>query len=423
MKRLLAVLMIAVPMMATAQLLPGSPLGQGLPSIPGVGDRVGGIVRGITNDVADVPRALTQLASDRLARIDALVHDHPAEIARDDHGDPARAGDVIVDDPDDTLVAAAAKAGFILAERDAIPGVDIGFARFRAPANTSLAGAIRAMRKLAGKRAVTADQLHFQSGAIAQRSSPGAPAGEASSPVRIGMVDGNPAIPGAITRAGFARGAGSPSDHGSAVASLMLGAGPVRGAAAGAHLWAADVYGADPAGGNALAIARAIGWLTVERVPVTVISLVGPPNPLLARVVQAAQARGMIIVAAVGNDGAAAPPSYPASYPGVIAVTGVDARDRVLIEAGRALHLDYAAPGADMLASNARGGVVPVRGTSFAAPLVAARIARVYPDPSPTHIPAILRIIDGEALRRGARYGRGIICAACRTTAPGAGAR
>ncbi|WP_373289620.1 hypothetical protein [Sphingopyxis bauzanensis] len=34
----------------------------------------------------------------------------------------------------------------------------------------------------------------------------------------------------------------------------------------------------------------------------------------------------MLIVAAVGNDGPAAPPAYPACYRGVLAVTGVDAR-------------------------------------------------------------------------------------------------
>ena len=79
----------------------------------------------------------------------------------------------------------------------------------------------------------------------------------------------------------------------------------------------------------------------------------------------------MTIVAAVGNDGPAAPPAYPASYASVIAVTGVDGHDRALIEAGRALHLDYAAPGADMKAASAKGRAVAVRGTSFAVPFVA----------------------------------------------------
>ena len=145
------------------------------------------------------------------------------------------------------------------------------------------------------------------------------------------------------------------------------------------------------------------------------VSLVGPPNPLLARVVAAAQARGTMIVAAVGNDGAASPPSYPASWPGVIAVTATDARKRVLIEAGRATHLDYAAPGADMLAADMKGGAAPVRGTSFAAPLVAATLARAYPVQDASRRAAALAQVDRAAERLGARYGRGLVCGACRT--------
>ena len=57
-------------------------------------------------------------------------------------------------------------------------------------------------------------------------------------------------------------------------------------------------------------------------------------NPLLGRVIAAAQNRGMILVAAVGNDGPTAPFAFPASYPGVVAVTAVDGRNRILIEAG-----------------------------------------------------------------------------------------
>lgn len=409
---LVAPVMVAaiVPAMVSAQLMPGSPLQQGLPSLP----PVEGLVRGVTDDVAALPRAVVQLATDRLARIDGLIRDYPAEIARDEHGDPSRAGEIIVEDADEALIAAADKSRFVLIERSTIGGLDIGYARFRTPTGKSLPAAIKAMRKIAGKRAVSADQLHFQSGEAGARGEnirSGGPEGIA----RIGMIDGSPTIAGTITRAGFARGAGNPSNHGSAVASLMLGTPRVRGAAPGARLWAADVYGTDPAGGNALAIARAIGWLAAQRVPVIVISLVGPANPLLARVVRAVQARGIIIVAAVGNDGAAAPPSYPASYPGVIAVTGIDARNRVLIEAGRALHLDYAAPGADMMASDASGGAVAVRGTSFAAPLVAARIALAYHQADPARIAATLRLITGEARRMGPRYGQGIVCGHCPT--------
>ena len=156
----------------------------------------------------------------------------------------------------------------------------------------------------------------------------------------------------------------------------------------------ADVYGRDPAGGNAIAIARALGWLAAHQVRIVTISLVGPDNPLLSGAIAAARRKGLIVVAAVGNDGPAAPPAFPASYDGVVAVTGVDGRDRALIEAGRALHLDYAAPGADMVAANINGKAARVRGTSFAAPFVAGRLHQHLQQ---GNLPAALQALSGEA--------------------------
>jgi subtilisin family serine protease len=112
-----------------------------------------------------------------------------------------------------------------------------------------------------------------------------------------------------------------------------------------------------------------------ENVPVINVSLVGPSNALLQRVVELASARGHLIVAAVGNDGPSAPPLYPAAYPGVVAVTAVDRTDKVLIEAGRGQFIAFAAPGADIEAASLPSGYSPVRGTSFAAPIVASRLA------------------------------------------------
>jgi subtilisin family serine protease len=147
-------------------------------------------------------------------------------------------------------------------------------------------------------------------------------------------------------------------------------------------------------------------------VRVVSISLVGPANPLLARAIAVVQARGLILVAAVGNDGAAAPPAYPASYPGVVAVTGVDAHDHVLFEAGRATHLDYAAPGADLTAIGLDGRARPVRGTSFAAPLAAARLAALRHNDDAR---ATFARADREAVAPGPRTGRGVLCGTCRT--------
>ena len=388
-----------------AQLLPALPgVPAGIPQLPRVGD--------ITDDVlrapADIARTLDQA---RRAAISTLVRDNPGRIALDPEGFPARAGEIVLDDPTDALIAAAAARGYRLIERDDVLGV--GFARLSVPEGRSLKAAIGELRKIGGK--ASADQLHLPSGT----AGPAAPI-EAGTGPTVGVIDGG--VAGATIAAGFASGAPRPNDHATAVASLIGGVGPVRGGLPGARIASADVYGDDPAGGNATAIAKAIGWMVEQRVPVVTISLVGPANPVLARVVAAAQARGLIVVAAVGNNGPAAPPGYPASYPGVIAVTGVDGRNRVLIEAGRASHLDYAAPGADILAIGIGGRAFRVRGTSFAAPLAAAVIARFYPALSPRDVRTALARVDASAQDLGPRgpdksYGRGLVCGDCRTPA------
>ena len=205
-----------------------------------------------------------------------------------------------------------------------------------------------------------------------------------------------------------------PAAHGTAVASLMVGQdGRFQGAAPGAQLLAADVYCDAPDGGSALRVAQGLAWLAREHVAVVNISLVGPANLLLKQAVVAAQMRGMLLVAAVGNDGPAAAPLYPAAWPGVVAVTGVDARRRVLPEAGRGTHVRFAAPGSELWGASADGGYVKLRGTSFAAPLVAGLLAR---DPVLEHLRA--SAIDLGPAGRDDIYGWGLVGEALRTRAP-----
>ncbi len=55
----------------------------------------------------------------------------------------------------------------------------------------------------------------------------------------------------------------------------------------------------------------------------------------------------------MGNDGPASPPLFPAAYDGVIGVTGVDSKHRVLIEACRGKQVDFAALGSEVSAAAA----------------------------------------------------------------------
>ena len=202
--------------------------------------------------------------------------------------------------------------------------------------------------------------------------------------------------------------------------------GRFAGAAPGAALYVADVYGTTPAGGSAVAIAQALAWMAEQRVPVVNVSLVGPANRVLAAAVEGLNARGHLVVAAVGNDGPAAPPLYPAAYPGVVAVTGVDRGRRVIPEAGRGAHLDFAAPGADLAAGGLGGGFVNVRGTSFAAPIAAGLLAQAHRTPDPASARAAvagLGALDLGAPGLDPVYGRGFVGAAVAADPAALGAR
>ena len=407
---------LLVGMAAQAQLLPQLP-GVTLPRLPT--DVLQQPLDRVANLTDHTAHALERT---RLARVTAFLHDNRATVAPDDRGFPAVRGEVLLTTPAPDDLARLTERGFTVIDDRVIAGLGLRTVQLATPDGMALRKALRLARQIAGDR-ISADNIHFRSGealaaapvdAVMTRDSDAAP------PVPIGMIDGGvaatPLIPARVTQRGFAAGAPAPDPHATAVASLLIGEGKVRGADPGAHLFAADVYGRDPAGGGALAIARALGWMIENQVRVVTVSLVGPKNALLGRAVALAEGKGLTIVAAVGNDGPAAPPAYPASYPGVLAITAVDAHDKVLIEAGHALRLDYAAPGADMLAAKPGAGVALVRGTSFAAPLAAGRLA-------------VLMAVDGadarHALDREARdlgpkgpdpiYGRGLVCGDCAT--------
>ena len=123
------------------------------------------------------------------------------------------------------------------------------------------------------------------------------------------------------------------------------------------------------------------GWIlplaaTVRRgVQVTNMSLSGPANALLEQLVRRLAERGMVIVAAAGNEGPKAGPAYPAAYADVIAVTAVDRMKRPYRRAGRGEHIDLSAPGVDIWTAASVSGARPKTGTSFAAPFVTAAAA------------------------------------------------
>lgn len=406
-----------IPILLSLLVLAAPVLGQlALPPVGGVvygaTDTVSRALEPFGSEVDRLASAGTRLAESRVERLRDLVRRNPETIELDASGNPARKGELLVVAPSADDLVKAQQAGFTILGQEALDGLQLNIVRLGIPASRSLRKAQAELSALLPQRDISADALYFQSGGGSDKSRPlvdaAPPASTASIDAKVGVIDGAPGPAAGISeQRGFTRGAPVGSNHGSAIVSLLRLAGVH-------HIAVADVYGTDPAGGSALAIARGLDWLISADVRVVTISLVGPATPLLDKAIIAARRRGVTIVAAVGNDGPAAPPAYPASYPGVIAVTGVDGRDRPLIEAGRALHLDYAAPGADMLAADANGAWIKVRGTSYATPLAAARAAAAAGSAGD-----VIKILDREARHMGSGsqtrlYGRGLLCGGCR---------
>jgi hypothetical protein len=384
----------------------------------GAAKRKNGATPGAAADpqTAAVHRALADAHQQRLEH---LVRSYPRELEMTRDG-PAVRGQVVAVDPTPAILAAVRKAGYRILVEETIQGLGIRSVTLETPRGVSVDSALAQLAKLAPRGEFAANHLHVQTSAAAM-GPPGNSAslalGRVMGTPALGLIDGgvarHPALTGPIEQRGFAAGAPAPNSHATAVASLAAGQGRLRGALPGAPMVVADIYGTDPTGGNAVALVKALGWMTARRVPVVAITLAGPSNALVAKAVARAAQSGVFIVAPVGNFGPAAPPSYPASYPPVVAVTGVDSSNRLLIESGRSPSLDYAAPAAGFVAANASGGLAPVRGTSFGVPFVAARIAGILPHARPP-----LPSLDREAVDLGAPgpdplYGRGLVCARC----------
>jgi hypothetical protein len=334
-------------------------------------------------------------------------------------------GEVLALAPSPASLATARALGFTVVEQLPLKSLGLSAVVLRAPPNMSADQAIAQLQAADPTGGYSLNPIYAESGRIetAVRPAPGpapAPAVRAGTqlPATVGLIDTgvfvqHPALAGArLEQQGFAAGGLTPAKHGTAVASIAAGqAGPFHGVAPGSRIYVADVYGATGAGGSAAAVAEGIEWLVRKGAPVINISLVGPPNKLMEEAVEAAIRKGVIVVAAVGNDGPNSPPLYPAAYGGVLAVTGVDPNNHILFEAVRATQVSFAAPGSDIFAADGAAGFAKVRGTSFAAPIVAGQLALAHRRLDPKDADQAIQRLKREArpAATGAAFGFGIV--------------
>ena len=120
-------------------------------------------------------------------------------------------------------------------------------------------------------------------------------------------------------------------------------------------------------------LAKAIDFSINMDARVLNLSLAGPPDPLLARLIARAHDQGVTIVAASAESGDG--PGFPASLPSVIAVVASDASGRIAQRLPGGSRPALAAPGIDILTTAPRATYELVSGSSFAAAHVTGVVA------------------------------------------------
>jgi Subtilase family len=408
-----------------------------LPQLPQLSTPLTTVGQSAANDVNGTPADVRMLL--RRATAQRLIRANHEQLEGDPHGEPMVRAQLVGLDLSDAALGHVTAAGFGLLARETLPGLGSELFVLHAPPDLSTHRALQRLHELEPQVSFDYDHVYLPSALSAAEPAGAAEPSSAAEPVdvapsagvgtrlaRVGLIDAGVQRSHEVFQSGALTlwgcdGASVPSAHGTQVASLLVGHSPsFRGAAPDAALYAADVYCGAPTGGSIAAIAAAFGWLSSRRIAVINVSLVGPDNMILRQIVQRMVAGGHVIVAAVGNDGPAAPPLYPSAYPGVVGVTGVDARQRVLLEAERGPQVSFAAPGADMAAATLPQGYEAVRGTSFAAPLVAGLLALSLAEPDPGQAQRAVLALSAKAVDLGAAgrdntYGMGLVANDLRT--------
>ncbi|QGY81116.1 subtilase [Sphingorhabdus lacus] len=298
---------------------------------------------------------------------------------QDKHGFPVRRGEIVALDLRDATLASAQAKGFAVIERTPLAALDSTVTRLSIPKDMDTQTALATMRAIDAEGAF--DLTHYYAMQFAtQGVGTGAKPGKIASRkgnLKIGMIDTGVTAHRVLSDTslqqrdfGDGKTAG-PTEHGTAIASLLARDGA-------SQIYAANIFRGSSTRPftSADAIVRALDWMVGQDVPVINISLAGPRNKILDKLISRAVSKGHVIVAAAGNGGPTAPPAYPAALPNVVAVTAVDRKLQVYRYANQGGYITVSAYGVDVAAAAPGGGIGSYSGTSFATPHIAAWLAR-----------------------------------------------
>lgn len=192
------------------------------------------------------------------------------------------------------------------------------------------------------------------------------------------------------------------SSHGTAIAGAIAAHARLVGVAPNAKILSIAAFSSEPpfgstqgspAQGSTFDIIRGLDRAAKAGARVINLSFAGPKDDLLGEALTAASERGIVLVAAAGNEGPDSVPLYPAAHPAVIAVTATDATDKLYDRASRGAHIAVAAPGVDILVPAPGSSYQQLSGTSLAAAHVSGVVGLILqrqPALKPSEVKLIL---------------------------------
>lgn len=311
-----------------------------------------------------------------------IASNGPGVTSLDEQGHTVRDRELVVVADDATLGARAQGLGFVILERDQLRTAGSMLFRLQAPAGMRSSDALALLQRTEPASAAGYNHIYFASGPDEVAKAAGTrPATRSARPTApFAVLDGfsEAQFSGAQVQTFSPVKAGS-AGHGETVTAIAVDSLAVMRRRPGKLMLAnvVESYANGSSGASLVAIIRALDWASASGARVANLSFAGPDNPAMARTVERVQAAGLMIVAAVGNFGPAAPPAYPAAYPGVVGVTAVDHRDQPYALANRGGQVMFSSLGVDLSLQQSQPAI---SGTSFAAPVITAVMASLAAD-------------------------------------------
>jgi subtilisin family serine protease len=157
--------------------------------------------------------------------------------------------------------------------------------------------------------------------------------------------------------------------HGTGMAGAIAAHSKLLGVAPKVKLLAVRAFAGEheSAQGTTFNILKGVDWAAGKGARIINMSFAGPADNMLRNMLDNAELRGIVLIAAVGNAGPRSPPLYPAADRHVIGVTATDVNDKLLKQANRGPQVVVAAPGVDVLVPAPDASYQMTTGTSVAA--------------------------------------------------------